>query len=324
MKNGPILIASSAADYATWQPIADDLAHKGYEVVAYEADKVARGDTPLAVEINELTGLEISYDGQRIDFSNFAAAWFRRSTFLSNTAEDPVSQMSIDIERKAIQAAMWDMVPENAWLNSPSNIQQAERKLSQLVIAQELGMNVPRTVATNQWESIKQQLPEEVIYKSSYPLLYDSEGYKSLYTTPFTACDGLPTNHDPFPGIWQPFVKKAREWRITVVGEQAFDAAIYTSPEAKDDWRKHQSSPSQVNFRKESFNEAIKDQCFTYLGRLGLRFGAFDFIEDEEGEITFLECNPNGQFKWLEARLGLPISAAITDELIKIARAREG
>ena len=56
-----------------------------------------------------------------------------------------------------------------------------------------------------------------------------------------------------------------------------------------------------------------------HLGRFGLRFGSFDFIEDHDGKITFLECNANGQYRWLEQGLGFPISNAITDELARIA-----
>ncbi len=58
------------------------------------------------------------------------------------------------------------------------------------------------------------------------------------------------------------------------------------------------------------------DKCVAFLGRLGLVYGAFDFVENKEGKITFLECNTNGQFRWLEDILGLPISNAIADQLI--------
>ena len=35
------------------------------------------------------------------------------------------------------------------------------------------------------------------------------------------------------------------------------------------------------------------------------------------GEHVFLECNPNGQWLWIELATGMPISAAIADELTK-------
>lgn len=62
------------------------------------------------------------------------------------------------------------------------------------------------------------------------------------------------------------------------------------------------------------------EQTLSFLDGMGLGFGAFDFIETPHGGIVFLGCNPSGQFSWLEEQLGLPISAAIADELTLRAR----
>lgn len=61
-----------------------------------------------------------------------------------------------------------------------------------------------------------------------------------------------------------------------------------------------------------SSNEQLHEVAKTY--------GTPVFVYDEEGAITFLECNSNGQYGWLEESLGLPISDAIASELIKIAK----
>ncbi|HEY5806139.1 MAG TPA: hypothetical protein VIS56_02005 [Candidatus Saccharimonadales bacterium] len=210
-------------------------------------------------------------------------------------------------------------MPEQVWLNAPRRITHAEHKLTQLALAQELGFTTPTTTVSNRWGPIKESLPEAVIFKPTYALFYSEDQMKLLYTTPFSNPTELPTGGNPYPGFWQSFISKGREWRITVVGDETFDAAIYTDSSARDDWRKHQLE-AKVEFRRGIFPEDQKEKCFQYLGRLGLRFGAFDFIEGEEGNITFLECNANGQYGWLEDELGFPISDAITDELTKIAR----
>jgi glutathione synthase/RimK-type ligase-like ATP-grasp enzyme len=116
-------------------------------------------------------------------------------------------------------------------------------------------------------------------------------------------------------------VEKAREWRVTVVGNNIFLAAIYTDESAKDDWRWHQNT-SAVRFRKEVLPDDIAHLCIFYLKMMGLAFGAFDLVEEPNGRIFFLECNPNGQYGWLEEDLGLPISQAIAVELIRIAKRR--
>lgn len=61
----------------------------------------------------------------------------------------------------------------------------------------------------------------------------------------------------------------------------------------------------------------VADGCLAYLDELGLRFGAFDFALTDDGAPVFLECNPNGQWGWLEDATGLPIAAAIADLLLE-------
>ncbi|WP_424528879.1 hypothetical protein ACOZ38_04145 [Sphaerisporangium viridialbum] len=61
----------------------------------------------------------------------------------------------------------------------------------------------------------------------------------------------------------------------------------------------------------------LAEGCLAYVGALGLRFGAFDFALTGDGVPVFLECNPNGQWAWLEDATGLPIAAAIADLLLE-------
>lgn len=52
-----------------------------------------------------------------------------------------------------------------------------------------------------------------------------------------------------------------------------------------------------------------------FMAALRLRFGAFDFLVCPERGWVFLECNPNGQWAWIEQATGQPIAAAIADAL---------
>ena len=58
----------------------------------------------------------------------------------------------------------------------------------------------------------------------------------------------------------------------------------------------------------------------TDLKEMKLNFGAFDFVVTPSGEYFFLECNPNGQWLWIEMRTGLKISEAITEVLSDFKR----
>ena len=62
----------------------------------------------------------------------------------------------------------------------------------------------------------------------------------------------------------------------------------------------------------------FKNQLVQYLKHLNIPFGAFDFILTPENEFVFLECNPNGQWLWIEELTGMTISQSIANWLEKI------
>lgn len=316
-----ILIASSHLDKPTWQPVADILRAKGRKVFVYEADKVASADIEFTMRVGGKSGLRVSYDGHPLDWDKVSAAWFRRPNMFGPWQQDRLKQQSLDGERQALQAVLWSKIPDAKWLNAPSRISKAEPKLLQLELANSLGMTTPDTITTNRLTMLARYLPEQMVFKAArLGVIHDSGQTKFLYTTPTTAKE-LPPHANPYPGLWQPNITKRREWRITVVGSQCFDAAIYATGGASSDWRRPEFG-RHVKLKPEQFPENIKKQCLAYLKKLGLRYGAFDFIENDQGDIVFLECNPNGQYGWLEIELGLPISEAIADQLIAIADAR--
>lgn len=321
-----ILIASSSLDEVTWKPVADELTHLGYDVVAYEADKVAVGEVALDVYVDVDNGLQVRLSDRQLALEAIAAAWWRRPNTFARDQIDWARQLSLDQERRNMQATLWLAIPDRAWLSAPERIRRAEHKIGQLLVAREVGFTIPQTVVSNRWSTINALLPEDIILKMSAGVLYSGSTSDELLVLPTTRLTNdlasLPVEGKPFPGYWQPYVPKGREWRITVVGSKVFDAAIYTSDDAKTDWRTKQFDPTKVVFSAEKFPDVQHQRCLAYLSNMGLRFGAFDFIETPDGEIIFLECNPNGQYGWLEERLGLPISEAVAGELARIAEER--
>jgi len=69
--------------------------------------------------------------------------------------------------------------------------------------------------------------------------------------------------------------------------------------------------------------DEIAHRRILFIQKMGLGFGAFDFVEQHDGKIVFLECNPNGQYGWLEEDLGFPISASIASALVRVAKDRQ-
>ncbi len=48
---------------------------------------------------------------------------------------------------------------------------------------------------------------------------------------------------------------------------------------------------------------------------VGLASGSYDLCITHDGDLHWLELNPNGQWGWLEDETGLPIAAAFADLL---------
>lgn len=46
-----------------------------------------------------------------------------------------------------------------------------------------------------------------------------------------------------------------------------------------------------------------------------INFGCFDFIVTLDNDYVFLECNPNGQWLWIELATGYDISKVIAKNL---------
>jgi|SRR5581483_6285331 len=318
-----ILIATNSLHRSLTHPIAEDLTSRGYNVVEYEADKVAAREMQLSIQV-DADGLAIQYDNKPLEIAKVVAAWYwRPNIFGYIDPDDPGKQEAIDRERRLLQNGIWAAIPERAWLNVPERMTRAENKVAQLALANTVGFNIPPTVVSNAWEDITQLPANKIVLKMPRGVLTAGSEIRTLYTKVFAkeskARKALAASN-PYPGIWQTYLEKAREWRITAVGEETFDAAIYTEPGAKDDWRRHQHGPD-VTFRHESFPDGEKQKCLAFLGGLGLRYGTFDFVESPDGRLTFLERNPNGQYGWLEQRLGLPISRAIANHLAETASA---
>lgn len=111
----------------------------------------------------------------------------------------------------------------------------------------------------------------------------------------------------------QDWVDKAHEARVIVVGDRLFAVAIHADSEAAYvDWRADYRALSYAVIQPPA---AVEDALPAFMHQMDLAYAAVDFVVTPEGRWVFLEANPGGQYGWLEAHTGLPISAALADLL---------
>ena len=115
----------------------------------------------------------------------------------------------------------------------------------------------------------------------------------------------------------QNYIPKAFELRVTVVTGKVFCCKIESQHLADDcgriDWR--QGDEKGLKYSPYVLPDNISQKCLQFLRLMKLNFGAFDFIVTPSGEYVFLECNPNGQWLWIELETGLKISEAVAEAL---------
>lgn len=318
-----ILIASNSQDTATLQKVANDLSARSHDVLLYNSDMVARGTTQMAYRFTSEGDIAVTYGEESFNISDVQAAWYRRpESFRQDDPADPLKNIYLNRQRKETQDALWYAIPRERWLNAPLDMQPSHNNKSyQMQLACESGFTIPRTIISNDWDEIFSYLRgNEVILKMPFGMYYANQHERFMPSTIVRRSDRQALqNTMPFPGYWQEYIPKKREWRVTVVGGRVFAAAIYTTDQSRDDWRKHRLDRALVRFEAETLPSRLASRCVTLLRKLGLRFGAFDLIERPDGGFVFLEVNVNGQYQWLVDDLGLPISEAIADELSAIA-----
>ena len=252
------------------------------------------------------------------------AVWLRRRAILPVTdglhpadREFAVSQAQ-EFRRNVLEG----IAPDAFWVNPPGAAERADLKILQHRIAGEVGMETPRTLYSNDPDRIRRFIRDcgGAVYKTfnGRPGMWrDGEREFDLYTARIDE-DALPDDDlvRAVPGIYQEYVAKAFELRVTVVGEHIVPCAIRSqaSSEGTIDWRKAQDD---IGFEPIELGEATARGIRSLMRRLGLVFGCLDFIATPDGRLVFLEVNQMGQFMFVEARTGIPLIDAFSELLIQ-------
>lgn len=203
------------------------------------------------------------------------------------------------------------------WLNHPADIAHAEYKPLQLAAADAAGLRVPDTVITNDVDTARNFLA--VVGRAVYkPLsgggIAEDGTYRLIYATPVDG-DQLDESVTRTAHLFQAWVAKDHEVRLTVVDEQFHAARIDTRSEAAAiDWR---SDYDHLDYAITDVPAHVRRATLALMRALRLRFGTLDFVVTPDGDWVFLEVNPNGQWAWIEDATGLPIAASIADALTK-------
>lgn len=263
-------------------------------------------------------------NGLTLESPNLTAVWDRRPEYPDELPVVNTKEVNKFNKEEAIGFFRGHLsrVPS---IGSIANDGMASSKMLQLSIAQHVGFNTPATCFSNRKEDIVDFASkyEYVALKliGAESIIHEDGSQHAFFTQKATGKSLTEVPDEAFKqtaNFVQEYIPKSFELRVTVVCDKVFscrlDSQQLDEEDGAVDWR--QGYDKGLKHSVFNLPDDVSRKCIAYLREMKLNFGAFDFVVTPSGEYVFLECNPNGQWLWIEMETGMKISDAISEALM--------
>jgi glutathione synthase/RimK-type ligase-like ATP-grasp enzyme len=241
--------------------------------------------------------------GGEVNARSVDAVWLRRWPIAHFPDRfDDGDRLAARNELAAYHKGVLALLPDDVlWANPIAARDRSNFKLRQLAVARSAGLRIPETLVTDDAGEARRFVAASpkgaIVYKPFYTFHWHGSGRRShTVTTPVTEADfDSPEQLVWCPGIFQRFVEKAFELRVSVFGRACVTVRI--TGQDPIDWRTRQGDMKVEPFR---LPEPVERNVHALMDRLGLAMGMIDLIVTPDGDYVFLEVNEQGQFLWVE------------------------
>lgn len=319
--SGAVLLVTHSGDFYTVDRVAEELARRGARPVRVDTDQFP-ASLSLTAAVDDGGWRHVLDTGAaRVDADEITGVWMRRLVLPELDDDlDPAFREGCGRESLAALRGFLGGLAGRRFVNPLDAEPAAGDKLRQLRLARECGLEVPRTIITNDAASAREfylARGGDVVAKMLTPLTTSMDGQ-----TPFVHTSAVtPEDLEHLDGlryapmVFQERVPKARELRVVMVAGRAHVGAIDASRSERGqvDWRR--SLPGECPWLPGDLPDDVADRLRRLLDALGLIYGAADLIVTPDGRFVFLEVNPGGEWGMLERDLGLPIAASLAAAL---------
>jgi glutathione synthase/RimK-type ligase-like ATP-grasp enzyme len=324
-----ILIISNEHDVHLTS-VVDKLQKWGFSVFRLNSENLfSKYKINITYSDNQIVGSIVNIvSGDILKIEDIRTIWERRPMEPMNTFS-PIDERfweTISVEQKSFYRQFRHSLSHCKWIGNPLSDLRASSKILQKSIAQKVGFTVPKTIITNNFDELQLFIEDGKDYivkplkADSFQLDEDNQMVFYARKVTFSQLQSLSeVGFQNAPNYIQEYIEKKYEIRLTMVGKKAFaskiDSKAMLSGQGKEDWR--EGYDFGVKFTQMFADPALVDKCKAFLDELELNFGCFDFVVDENENVFFLECNPNGQWLWIEEDTGMDISGAIAEWLVR-------
>ena len=191
-------------------------------------------------------------------------------------------------------------VPVQNQIKHRGRASAAGSKILSRRFARSAGIAVPKQIITNNYASIAIFVEEqESVYKTlgTYLPPKNIPTYTMTITQDFIENNREHINYTP--NLIPEKIVRRYEKRVLLIGDDVFVSDIDVNAFTDDvDWRRVQENKNM--FQPGSIDNSTKIKLIEFCKGMNLHTVSFDFIVDKYEEPIFIECNPFGQFLFVE------------------------
>jgi hypothetical protein len=297
---GIIVVANRADEHGEY--LIGLIRDRGHRVLQLSAEAMSQGPFAWRPE----SGLSIDMPG--LGSERWAGVW-RRSGSVHLEGLDPRYEAFARSEWfDACEGAL--LALPAAWLTPLASMRSAELKLVQLAAARQLGIRIPETIVTNDPDQAMTFARSfRCIAKPVRYGLVEVDPPMVAWTTEVAAGDLQALSGPPI--ILQQLVVATKHLRVVTIDHACFVAEL-TATEL--DWRSNLENHRRFRTAGTDLTAKVSEPARGLARLLGLGFSSQDWLVGEDGELFFLDVNPNGQWMFVGDAVS-QIGAAIVDAL---------
>ncbi len=324
MSSPHVLLVTHSKDDAMARIVGDAVAAKGGLPHRLNTDRFPES---LRLVLRQRPGgparrFALSGEGGEIDLDSIEGVWYRRVASPALLDVDETYREICRKESRTVLMSLFASLRGARWIDPIPRVHLAHHKVLQLEVARSIGLATPDTLTTNDPRAVQDFFDEHggrIVTKMMHSFQIDGpEGEQAFYTKPVGEDDLARLGGLRFcPMVFQEYVAKDVELRISAVGDRLFAASIdsQTSEVGKHDWRLDGLGLAG-KFQPYVLPQDVESGLRALMRAYGLVYGAIDMIRTPDGRHVFLEINSAGEWGWLQMQVGLPIADALADVLV--------
>lgn len=307
----PVLVVTQPDDL-TADLVIEELNRRCVPVMRFDAADFPHSVTLSArIDTAGLRGI-LATRSRRADLDAVRSLYYRRPRAFAFAGLDEQDARWATLQARYGFGGVLASLPGCLYVNHPHAIADCEFKPAQLAGAAEVGFTIPPTLITNSPGDAREFAAEyaPIVYKPLRSTPYRRDGRSLTIWVDQVDPAELDESVSGTAHLFQARVPTQVFLRVTAIGKQVFCVRIDSGDQL--DWRYDYDA---LTYTAVDPPPGLADLIAAFLKRFNLVFGCFDFALRPDGEPVFLECNPNGQWRWLEDETGLPMTTALADLL---------